>query len=156
MTEEEFDQLPFKESERVRKSRGVSKKEWAVRLEEERPKIIKELAQLRGPYPAEGVPTEVLIYELVGLRRRMKEKEQTPEQLRAEIEYEIGPHGILNDLFIMLRFVKEGVVPFVWPQLKMALKMSEELSAADPVRWRQFLQECNEVQPGSIPGGMLQ
>jgi hypothetical protein len=80
----------------------------------------------------------------------------TREEWIAARERESGPLGVIDDLFVMLRFFKEGAVEFVWTQVNEALKRSEELSAADPVRWRQFLQECNKIAPGSIPSGMVQ
>jgi hypothetical protein len=78
------------------------------------------------------------------------------EEFERFVVRDISPRGVINDLFVMLRFVKDGTVPFVWAQVNAALARAEELSAADPVRWRRFLKECNKVQPGSIPGAMLQ
>jgi hypothetical protein len=80
-----------------------------------------------------------------------KRSGMTREEWNAARERESGPLGVIDDLFVMLRL--QGVV---WPQVNEALKRADELSAADPVRWRQFLQECNKIAPGSIPSGMLQ
>jgi hypothetical protein len=156
MTRRQFEKLPFKFSEHVRKQQGMSKKQWAAYLEAKRPEIIKKLEELRGSRSSDGVPTEVLFFEGFGLTANMKERGITKAQLKAEMERENGPLGVIDDLFVMLRYFKEGEVEFVWPQVNDALKSSEELCAADPVRWHQFLQECNKIAPGSIPSGMLQ
>ena len=156
MTCEELDQLPYNASEELREQLGIPTKEWPAKLKEMRPNIIKELEELQGPQPCDEMPTEMLLFQAMILKASMEHSGQTKDEFKADMERENGPFGIIDDLFVMLRFAKEGVVPFVWPQVNNALKMADELSAADPVRWRQFLQECNELQPGSIPGGMLQ